>query len=154
MKKIKIGWSWDYVKMIYRLTFHALRARNVARNNSFSPPFDFQNHFLKTDAFALQIFRGSWKSSARFGGNPRIDVTKFPSRVWILIFNMDERSQCAKARKYPSSIDNRLDVSLASNETVLDSSRLAPSWNSSFSLPRSDLSACRSFSFQFPQRTR
>lgn len=63
-------------------------------------------------------------------------------------------NEAAEARKYPWSIDNRLNVSLASNETVLDSSRLASSWNSSFSLPRllarADLSACHSFSFQFP----
>lgn len=106
-----------------------LCARNVVENNSFSPALI--SCLLKTDVLrGLKIF-------AKFRGNPRIDVTKFPSHVWISIFNMDERSRCARVRKYPSSIDNRLNVSLASNETVLDSSRLAPSWNSSFSLPRS-----------------
>ena len=99
-----------------------LCARNVVENNSFSPALI--SCLLKTDVLrGLKIF-------AKFIGNPRIDVTKFPSHVWISIFNMDERSRCARVRKYPSSIDNRLNVSLASNETVLDSFSLD-------SLPRS-----------------
>lgn len=93
------------------------RARNVVQNNSFSS--SLISCSLKIGAFVLR----GLKMFVKFRGDPRINVTKFPSHVWILIFNMDERSRCAEVRKYPSSIDNRLDVSLASNETVLDSSR-------------------------------